>query len=266
MKILGLFGVLLILLGEMLSFVHLLPWSRYVFPLCWYGYIFALDSINYHVQGRSLISDRFKEFLFMLPVSAAYWYLFEGYNEIIHNWFYINTPAEKWVEIPMKILSFATVVPALFETADLVSALAGKTTELGEHSGLRIEWHYSLIVLGVVLCLLPFLVPRLFFWSVWVGPFLVLDTVNDRLGRASFLREWRAGAWRRTVIWLFAGYIAGFFWEFWNYWAFTKWIYSVPLPEMPHIFEMPILGFLGFGPFALETFAFWTLVWRKDLS
>lgn len=26
---------------------------------------------------------------------------------------------------------------------------------------------------------------------------------------------------------------------------------------------MPILGFLGLGPFGLETFAFWTLVWGE---
>ena len=59
-------------------------------------------------------------------------------------------------------------------------------------------------------------------------------------------------------------YPAGFNWEFWNFWAYTKWIYTVPIPEMPQIFEMPILGFLGFGPFGLETFAFWTLIWSRD--
>lgn len=93
--------------------------------------------------------------------------------------------------------------------------------------------------------------------------FFLLDSINDRLGRLSILRDWRTGDLRRTGVLLVAGYTCGFFWEFWNYWAYTKWVYTVPVPEMLHIFEMPILGFLGFGPFALETFAFWTLVWGR---
>jgi len=41
-------------------------------------------------------------------------------------------------------------------------------------------------------------------------------------------------------------------WEFWNYWALTKWTYTVPFFGNVKIFEMPVLGFLGFPPFAVE--------------
>src|SRR3990172_7836427 len=120
MRLLGLLGLTLILLGEGLTFIHVLPWSQYVFPLFWYGYILVLDSLNFRRQGRSLLTHRPQEFLFMLPISALYWYLFEWYNAVIQNWLYINTPPEKWIEIPMKIVSFATVIPALYETAELL--------------------------------------------------------------------------------------------------------------------------------------------------
>ena len=43
-------------------------------------------------------------------------------------------------------------------------------------------------------------------------------------------------------------------WEFWNMWAFTKWIYIFPLGQDWKFFEMPLVGFLGFLPFALEYF------------
>ncbi len=49
-------------------------------------------------------------------------------------------------------------------------------------------------------------------------------------------------------------------WEFWNYWAATKWTYTVPYLGDVKIFEMPILGYLGFPPFALECYAMYHAV------
>jgi len=53
---------------------------------------------------------------------------------------------------------------------------------------------------------------------------------------------------------LLAGVICGGLWEFWNFWAYTKWLYTVPYLEHVKWFEMPPLGFLGFPPFALECY------------
>lgn len=50
--------------------------------------------------------------------------------------------------------------------------------------------------------------------------------------------------------------LCGVLWEFWNYWAIGKWIYTVPIPFAgPRIFEMPLLGFLGFPAFAVEVYS-----------
>jgi len=43
----------------------------------------------------------------------------------------------------------------------------------------------------------------------------------------------------------------GLVWEGLNFWAGAKWVYHVPYWEHVKIFEMPLLGFLGFGPFAI---------------
>ncbi|MFQ5850989.1 MAG: hypothetical protein ACE5JU_10425 [Candidatus Binatia bacterium] len=254
----------MILTGEGLSFFPILPWSQYVFPIFWYGYILVLDSLNYRLRGTSLLSQRQCEFLLMLPVSAFYWYIFEWYNLVVENWVYLNTPDEKWITFAMKILSFATVIPAIYETRDLLDTLLRTEKDLRVRSLVPSNWRGPSVLLGLLLSALPFLLPKLFFWSVWLGLFFLIDPVNDRLGRSSILSDWHSGNLRRTTLFLLAGYVCGFFWEFWNYWAYTKWIYTVPIPEMPHIFEMPILGFLGFGPFGLETFAFWTLVWGRE--
>jgi hypothetical protein len=57
-----------------------------------------------------------------------------------------------------------------------------------------------------------------------------------------------------------AGAIAGILWEFWNFWSVSKWIYTVPIFGDIKIFEMPIIGYLGFLPFAVEIFVMWETV------
>ena len=59
---------------------------------------------------------------------------------------------------------------------------------------------------------------------------------------------------------LASGFVCGFLWEFWNYWALSKWTYTVPYFGNIKIFEMPVLGFLGFPPFAVECWAIYILV------
>jgi hypothetical protein len=55
---------------------------------------------------------------------------------------------------------------------------------------------------------------------------------------------------------ILSGIICGFLWEFWNYWSVSKWVYSVPFFERGKIFEMPLIGYIGFPLFSLGTIAF----------
>src|SRR6185436_19211431 len=64
-----------------------------------------------------------------------------------------------------------------------------------------------------------------------------------------------AGDCTRLVALLVAGLFCGGLWEGWNFAARTKWIYSVPFFDELKLGEMPMLGFLGFPPFALECYA-----------
>lgn len=53
-----------------------------------------------------------------------------------------------------------------------------------------------------------------------------------------------------------AALVCGFFWEFWNYGALPKWYYTIPYFGFGKIFEMPILGYLGYLPFGLMIYSF----------
>jgi hypothetical protein len=102
--------------------------------------------------------------------------------------------------------------------------------------------------------ILPIRVAAYLFALVWVGFVFLLDPVNHRLGLPSLLGDFAAG--RRSRFWslLVSGWICGWLWEFWNYWAAAKWHYTFPMFQQWKIFEMPAPGYVGFLPFALECF------------
>ncbi|MGI8406757.1 MAG: hypothetical protein ACR2OE_18675, partial [Thermomicrobiales bacterium] len=53
----------------------------------------------------------------------------------------------------------------------------------------------------------------------------------------------------------------------WNFWSLPKWVYDVRYVGRPKLFEMPLLGYGGYFPFALEIYACYhllhTLVFRR---
>ena len=66
------------------------------------------------------------------------------------------------------------------------------------------------------------------------------------MGAESLRGDLRSGHPWRLVNLLIGGLVCGLLWECWNYWARTKWIYTVPVPPDIKLFEMPLAGYLGF--------------------
>jgi hypothetical protein len=111
------------------------------------------------------------------------------------------------------------------------------------------------VLTGILFLLLPLVWPKYFFPLVWLAFIFLLEPVNHKAGAPSLLREWEKGSPRNSYLLLLAGAVCGLLWELWNFRAGSKWIYTVPHAGSLKIFEMPLLGFLGFPPFALECYA-----------
>jgi hypothetical protein len=80
------------------------------------------------------------------------------------------------------------------------------------------------------------------------------------MGGRSLLRNIEEGDPRCPYRLLVAGLICGLLWEFWNFWAPSKWIYTVPFFDESKGFEMPFPGFLGFPPFAVQAYVMYNFI------
>ena len=109
------------------------------------------------------------------------------------------------------------------------------------------------MVTGVPLAV-PAEVAAYLFAPVWAGFIFLLDPLNRRMGLPSILGDFMVGRRGRFYSLLLAGFFCGWFWEFWNYWASAKWHYIFPMFHQWKVFEMPLPGYLGFLPFAVECF------------
>jgi hypothetical protein len=86
---------------------------------------------------------------------------------------------------------------------------------------------------------------------LWVSPLLLLTALQSLWGRETVFSELNQKHSRSFLSWALSALICGGFWETWNYAAKLKWHYSIPYVDTWHIFEMPLLGYLGYLPFGL---------------
>jgi hypothetical protein len=261
----GWLGAVVLVVNQALLPWQIEPLARWFTPIMWTGYILLADAWVLRRDGRSLWHDRPREALFMATVSIPLWLIFEGYNVRLRNWAYFGVPEDPLVAAVAYAWAFATIWPGLFATAALLGAgplptPATSPAPVALSTGLR--WAMALGALFLVVPPpLPEPVRPWTFGFVWLGFVLLLDPLNAGRGRPSFLGAWRGGDRAFVWRWLLAGVVCGVLWEFWNYWALARWRYvGVPVFPSVKLFEMPLAGYLGFPPFALEVFAMYHFV------
>ncbi|HKJ26691.1 MAG TPA: hypothetical protein VJ965_03550, partial [Anaerolineales bacterium] len=98
-----------------------------------------------------------------------------------------------------------------------------------------------------------------FFPLLWLSIYFILEPVNLWLGNRTLADSVDKRDWRPVVALWMGALVCGFFWEMWNFYSFPKWVYHVPFVDFFHVFEMPILGYGGYLPFAMELFAMFHL-------
>jgi len=252
-------GGAIIALAEYFLFAHNQFVSIFFTPLVWTGYIFFIDGLIFWLTGRSLLMDHRREFLLMFPLSAFFWWVFEFFNLFLRNWRYEGLPSPGLTILGMT-WAFATIGPGLLETRQLIEEVV---IDKVRGRPLRITPSPLLILLGATFLLLILLLPSRIAGYLgvllWLSFFFIFDPINGRRGNRSIITEASRGKYHLLLSLLLAGIICGFLWEFWNYWARARWVYSLPYSFGPRIFEMPLFGYLGFPLLALEYFAFYSL-------
>ncbi len=267
MKLYGWLGLLLLAVSEYFLFRRIEPFYSWYYCFAWWSYILLADNLLLKLRGRSMFSGRQKELPALLFLSVFIWLIFEAYNLAVRNWAYDGVIAHLWIRWCGYSLAFATVLPGIFITSDLLELWffrrsdgpsASELEELREQPAGRASELY--ILLGVVLSVAPLFWPRYFFATIWLGPIFIFDPLLEKLGVRSLSLSIASGARRRVWSLLLGGLVCGMLWEFWNFWAASKWVYTVPFFGRWKVFEMPILGFLGFPPFALECWILYHLI------
>jgi len=256
----GIFGIFLILLVELNFIFKIEPFASWYFPIIWLGYILVIDALVYSIKRNSLINNRFKQFLVMLVLSAIFWWTFEFINNLyLANWEYsgLGGFGSWFVRKLFGTLSFATVVPAFFETFELLRTIhLFDDVKLDKKLRIKKRFLFSMMIAGILCFALPAVFPEFAFPLIWLSFFLLLDPFNYLHGRPSIIGHVKNRNVRIPLLLSLAGLICGFLWEFWNYWAVPKWAYTLPsLVDFWRVFEMPILGYLGYLPFAWELYA-----------
>ena len=257
MRLYGWIGLSILVFAEILLFAGNPVVAANMTPVAWTGYILLADAVVFHLTGQSWLMTRRREFWYLLPISVISWLMYEFYNYRMQGWSYIGLPDHTWARGFGYFWAFATIFPGLFVTADLLLALRWFRRFRGKRRPWSAQTLRVLFTLGFICLAVPLLYPSGYLWAlVWVGMVFFLGPINLMYAPDSLFRDFAEGDYERIAALFVGGIICGFLWEFWNFWATAKWYYTVPIILSDvKIFEMPVVGFLGFPPFALECFA-----------
>ena len=237
------------------------PAATWLYHAAWYPTIALMAALIARREGSDPFTAHPVHALSVFAWSAVFWFFFELLNWRLANWYYVNVPAgrlERWLGIS---LAFATVLPAIFlaaralETWGVVRAV--RTTPMRVTPwGLR-----ATALAGLVFLVLPLVWPRYFFPLVWGATTLLAEpALYRREPRWSLIADLERGDAGRIIRLLTGGAAIGLLWELYNSFARSRWIYTVPGLEDLKLFEMPLLGFVGFPVFSLECWSVFHLL------
>ena len=253
----GLLGLHLIAIAWPLSWAQSGTGLQYTFFPLWLGFILAIDGLVLRRTGTSLIVRSPKIMAAMFVVAMPYWWTFEAINNVTHNWVYIgsneNTNVLDYLE---SSLAFSVVIPAVFEVSELIGSF-GFVKRFARLPALVLNRQQVILVAVLGLTSLAALLvwPTYLFPITWICLFFIFDPINHLTGRPSIISQVRNGDFRLVIAFALGALVCGFFWEMWNNEASVSWEYNVGIFDFARIFQMPLLGYGGYLPFGLETYA-----------
>jgi hypothetical protein len=260
----GWFGLCLVVIFWILNWSLSGLRTHWLFFPMWLGYCLTVDGLVFYRKGSSLLTRGALAYFCLFIISIPSWWLFEIINWRTSNWYYEGRNYFTDFQFFLfSSLSFSTVMPAVFETAELAGTFNWiKRLKAGPFLIPGRSVLLFLFATGCIMFLLLLLWPVYFFPLVWISLYFILEPVNMWLGSLSLLRYTSRGDWRPILALWIGCLICGFFWEMWNFYSYPRWIYNLPLVDFFHLFEMPLLGYLGYLPFSMELFAMYHLMTR----
>ncbi len=244
----------------------ILAWTRFEWFSClqlhtflplWLSYILVVNALTKRRKGSCLMTRQPCAFLSLFPVSAAFWWFFEYLNRFVQNWYYVEvsrfTPLEYFL---LASASFSTVLPAVLSTREYLLSFPFFEKAFGTYVGTNTKSAKLLaciffIISGIGLACIG-LFPSYLYPLLWVSPLIIIVSLQVMANEKHILSDLSEGRWTIVIASAVSALICGFFWEMWNYFSMAKWIYSIPFVQRFHLFEMPLLGYVGYLPFGLE--------------
>ncbi len=257
-----------------------LAWTRlawfasfqpHTFTPLWLAYIAMVNALCCRRTGRSLLTDRPRFFLSLFPASALFWWFFEYLNRFVQNWYYTGAYFSPWEYFWYATLPFATVLPAVLSTRELVRSVAwvqrafGRVQPIAVSDRPRRPWLWLVAAAGGLAATGVW--PSCFYSLVWVAPLLIMAALRSLQRESHPLQDLARTDWTGPASAMLAALVCGFFWEMWNIFSLAQWRYSIPFVHRFEIFAMPLLGYAGYLPFGLECAAIADLlegVFRKE--
>jgi hypothetical protein len=253
----GWLGFGLIILFWTLNWTLQGPRTHWGFFPMWLGYCLAIDGLVFWRTSTSLLTRNPRKYVGLFLVSALVWWIFELLNIRTQNWSYLGleifTPVGYFC---LTTLSFTTVIPAVFGSAEFFASFEFmKRPKHGPVIKADTQTALTFFMFGWLMLASMLVWPMIFFPFLWLSLYFILEPINIWVGNRSLTLWTQKGDWRPVIsLWL-GVLLTAFFWEMWNYYSYPKWIYHIAWGDWLHVFEMPLLGYGGYLPFALELYA-----------
>ena len=234
-------GVLLCAIG-LASMAGLIPpLANYTYSIVWWGLLILVDRYNQHRQQLSLWTSRPKHFILItVPVSVLFWLLFEVLNLPSPQWHYRGGIGNLHAQVFFGFVAFGTVIPIMAESYWL---FAGRFCLPPTFSGVFQKMARSLHTPGVgternSVLQQHFLVQSGNLAGSRSRPVAVHEHPSMRPDRSIP----SSADLLRTRGRLFLGDVEL---------RVADALGDIILPGAPHLFQMPLPGYIGFIPFGL---------------
>jgi hypothetical protein len=250
----------------------LLHWAW--IPVFW-GYTFLMDAWLYvRSGGKSILKNSPKEMIAIGIAAMGGWMLFEYLNFFVDdNWYYPNGDSIPHEEFLLyAIVGSSGLIPVIFVIYRLLNTFPNIRNKYSHGPAIVLKnWHVNVLlaVFMTGMFLISFF-PDQLFGLLWIAPMAILALVLDKIGLWTPFTGLKTGNWSPLLKYTLTYLVYGLSLECLNYFSALHptgqplithtpavWVYSIPYVNYGYLFEMPLLGYIGYLPFGVYCSVWW---------